>query len=144
MEFALQFEVTMVNCPGHPHPPAFSWNTGMVIHVLKSGPTLRDLKHIQVDGPRTVYLFFFDKQGQWGLSHEASQAKRAHSSEAFTEWISYSAHFTVNPLPLAEGWHHAAGHQNIVDNMHGLNTRALAMCESEPLVKLVGAHLPPQ
>ena len=23
----------------------------------------------------------------------------------FTEWISHSAHFDVNPLPLAEGWH---------------------------------------
>ena len=62
-EFALQLEVTMADFPGHPCPPAFSCNTGMVLHALKSDPTLRDLKHIQVDEPRTAYLFFFDKQG---------------------------------------------------------------------------------
>ena len=49
-EFALQPKVTMADCPGHPYPPAFSWNAGMVLHVLKSDPTLRDLEHIQVDG----------------------------------------------------------------------------------------------
>ena len=26
--------------------------------------------------------------------------------EAFSEWISCSAHFAVNPMPLTEGWHH--------------------------------------
>ena len=62
-EFALQLEVTMANCPGHPCLPTFLWNAGMVLHVLKSDPTLRDLKHIQVDGHRMAYLFFFDKQG---------------------------------------------------------------------------------
>ena len=39
-EFALQLEVLMANHPGHPHPPTFSWNMGMVMHVLKSDPTL--------------------------------------------------------------------------------------------------------
>ena len=29
---------------------------------------------------------------------------RAHIGEAFTEWISHSVHFAVNPIPLAEGW----------------------------------------
>ena len=62
-EFALMLEVTMADCPRHPHPPAFSWNTGMVMHVLKDDPTLRDLKHVQVDGPGAALLFFFDKQG---------------------------------------------------------------------------------
>ena len=38
-EFALQLKVA--DCPGHPHPPTFSWNAGMVQHVLKSDPTLR-------------------------------------------------------------------------------------------------------
>ena len=56
-------EVMMADCPGHPHPPAFLWNAGMVLHVLKSDPTLRDLEHIQVDEPGMDYLFFFDKQG---------------------------------------------------------------------------------
>ena len=53
-EFALQLEVMMANCPACPFPPAFSWNVGMVMHVLKSDPTLRDLKHVQVDGPGTA------------------------------------------------------------------------------------------
>ena len=55
-EFALQLEVLMADHPGCPHPPAFSWNVGMVLHVLKSDPTLRDHKHIQVDGPGMDYL----------------------------------------------------------------------------------------
>ena len=38
--------------------PAFLWNVGMVLHVLKSDPTLRDLEHVQVDGPRMAYLSF--------------------------------------------------------------------------------------
>ena len=58
MEFALQFEVMMVDHPGCPHPPTFSWNAGMVMHMLKSDPMLRNLEHIQVDGPGMAYLFF--------------------------------------------------------------------------------------
>ena len=50
-EFALLLEVMMADHPGHQRPPACSWNAGMVLHVLKSDPTLRDLEHIQVDGP---------------------------------------------------------------------------------------------
>ena len=63
VEFALQLEVMMADCPGHPHPSTFSCNAGMVMHVLKSDPTLRNLEHVQVDGSGTAYLFFFDKQG---------------------------------------------------------------------------------
>ena len=37
-EFALQLKVMMADCPGHPHPPAFSWNMGMVLYVLKMIP----------------------------------------------------------------------------------------------------------
>ena len=95
----------MADCPGHQCPPAFSWNAGLVLHVLKSDPTLRDLEHIQVDGPRMAYLFF-DKQGSRGLTLEAAHAMRTHVREAFSEWISHSVHFTMNPMPLAEGWHH--------------------------------------
>ena len=72
VEFVLQLEVTMADHLGHPHPPAFLWNAGMVMHMLKSDPTLRDLEHIQVDGPEMAYLFFFDKQGQQGLIYEAA------------------------------------------------------------------------
>ena len=77
----------------------------MVMHILKSDPTLRDLEHVQVDGPGIAYLFFFDKQVRHGLMHEATQAMQAHVREAFMGWISCSAHFAVNPLPLVEGWH---------------------------------------
>ena len=53
-EYAMMLEVTMADHPGWPHPPAFSWNTGMVMHVLKSDPVLRGLEHMQVDGPGTA------------------------------------------------------------------------------------------
>ena len=97
----------MADCPGHPHPPAFSWNAGMVMHILEEDPTLRDLEHIQVDGPGMAYLFFFDKQDCRGLAFDASQTLRTHVGEAFAEWISCSVHYAVIPLPLAEGWYQA-------------------------------------
>ena len=62
-EYALRLEVTMADRPGQPRPPTFSWNMGMVMHVLKSNPVLWELEHVQVDGPGTAYLFFYDKQG---------------------------------------------------------------------------------
>ena len=48
-EYAMMLEVTMADLPGQPHPPTFSWNAGMVMHVLKSDPVLRELEHVQVD-----------------------------------------------------------------------------------------------
>ena len=71
-EYALLLEVMMADHPGHPCHPAFSWNVGMVMHILKGDSTLRDLEHVQVDDPDTVYLFFFDKQGHRGLKHDAA------------------------------------------------------------------------
>ena len=62
-EYALLLKVMMVDRPGHLQPPAFPWNSGMVLHVLKRDPTLRDLEHVQVDSRGTAYLFFYDKQG---------------------------------------------------------------------------------
>ena len=98
VEFTLQLKVMMADCPGHPHPPAFSWNAGMVMHVLKSDSMLRDLEHVQVDGPGMAYLFFFDKQGRHGLTQKSTQAMQVHVREAFVEWFSHSAHFAVNPF----------------------------------------------
>ena len=66
-EYAMMLEVMMADCPGRPRTPTFSWNAGMVMHVLKSDPVLRELEHVQVDGPGTAYLFFYDKQGHQGL-----------------------------------------------------------------------------
>ena len=44
-EYAMMLEVMMADHPGRPCPPAFSWNTEMVMHVLKSDPVLRELEH---------------------------------------------------------------------------------------------------
>ena len=41
-EYALMLEVMMADRPGQPHPPTFSWNVGMVMHVLKSDPVLQE------------------------------------------------------------------------------------------------------
>ena len=98
----MMLEVTMADHPGRPHPPAFSWNGGMVMHVLKSDPVLRE--HVQVDGPGTAYLFYYDKQGCQGLGQDTVYVIRAHVEEAFSEWILHSAHFAISLLPLEEAW----------------------------------------
>ena len=63
-EYIIQLEVMLVDWPSRLHPSAFPWNTGMLLHVLKSDPALRELEHIQVDGPGLVYLFFYERHGQ--------------------------------------------------------------------------------
>ena len=73
-EYAIMLEVTMANHPGQPRPPTFSWNAGMVLHVLKNNPVLRELEHMQVDSPGTAYLFFYDKQGCCGLGQDTVYA----------------------------------------------------------------------
>ena len=103
-EYAMMLEVTMADCPGQPHPLAFSWNTGMVMHVLKGNPVLRELEHMQVDGPGTAYLFFYDKQGHWDLRQDTMHAIWNHVEEAFSEWILCLAHFTISLFPLMEAW----------------------------------------
>ena len=102
-EYALLLEVTMADQPRHPRPPTFSWNAGMVLHVLKGDPMLRDLEHVRVDGPGTAYLFFYDKQGHRGLKQDVTENLRTHVAQAFSKWISQSAHFVVILLPLVEG-----------------------------------------
>ena len=84
-EFALQLEVMMADCPGYPHHPAFLCNVGMVLNVLKSDSTLRDLEQVQMDGPGMAYLFLFDKQGHWGLTLDTTHAMRVLMGEAFSE-----------------------------------------------------------
>ena len=103
-EYAMMLEVMMADHPGRPHPPVLSWNVGMVMHVLKSDPVLRELEHVQVDGLGTAYLFFYDKQGCWGLRQDAAHAIWTHVEEAFSEWISRTAHFTISLFPLMEVW----------------------------------------
>ena len=102
-EFIIQLKVTMADRPGRPHPPAFSWNGGMVQYVLKGDPALRDLEHVQVDGPGLAYLFFYDRHGYHGLSKEEALAMCSHIADAFAEWIGRSAHFDVIPLLLEAG-----------------------------------------
>ena len=69
-EFIIQLEVTMADRPGRPWLPAYSWNGGLVQHALKNDPAMRDLKHVQADGPGLAYLFFHDRHGYRGLSKE--------------------------------------------------------------------------
>ena len=88
-------------------PPTFSWNSGMVLQILKRDPVLRDLEHVQVDGPGTAYLFFHEKQGCKGLKWEFVENIQAHIAEVFPEWISCSAYFVATLLPLVEGWYRA-------------------------------------
>ena len=103
-EYAMMLEVTMADRSSWPCPPTFSWNVGMVMHVLNSDPVLRGLEHVQVDGPGAAYLFFYDEQGHRGLGQNATQAVQTHVEEAFSEWISHSAHFAISLLPLMEVW----------------------------------------
>ena len=87
-EYALLLEVTMADQPRHPCLPTFSWNAGMFLHILKGDPTLRDLEHVQVDGPGTAYFFFFGKQGHRGLKQDVAENLWTYVTEAFSEWIS--------------------------------------------------------
>ena len=103
-EYAMMLEVMMADHPGWPHPPTFSWNAGMVMHILKSDSVLRELEHMQVDNPGTAYLFFYDKQGHRGLGQDTVHAIWAQVEEAFSGWISCSTHFTISLLPLMEAW----------------------------------------
>ena len=91
----MMLEVMMADHPDQPHPPTFSSNAGMVMHVLKSNPVLRELEHVQVDGLGIAYLFFYEKQGHQGLGQDATDAVQTHVEEAFSEWISHSTHFTI-------------------------------------------------
>ena len=103
-EYAMMLEVTMADHPGQPRPPTVSWNTGMVMQILKSNLALRELEHMQVDGLGTAYLFFYNKQGHRGLGQDTTCAIQAHMEEAFSGRISCSAHFTISLLPLLEAW----------------------------------------
>ena len=129
-EYAMMLEVMMADCPGWPHPPAFSWNAEMVMHILKSDPVLRELEHVQVDGPGTAYLFFYDKQGCWGLSQDTAHAIWAHVEEAFLEWILRLAHFTISLFPLMEAWWQVVA----VSNCQRLRSRAKNPVDGIPVV----------
>ena len=76
----------------------------MVMHILKSDLVLWELEHVQVNGLGTAYLFFYDKQGYWGLGQDTVYAIWAHIEEAFSGWILHSTHFTISLLPLVEAW----------------------------------------
>ena len=142
-EYAMMLEVKMANHPGWPHPPTFSWNAGMVMHVLKNDPVLRELEHVQVDSPRIAYLFFYDKQGHHGLGQDTAYAIQAHMEEAFSEWISHSAHFAISLLPLVEAWWWAvatSNHRRLRGQTENPTPRipVVTTGESDSLMQLVG------
>ena len=74
------------------------------MYILKCDMVLRELEHVQVDGPGTAYLFFYDKQGHQVLGQDTAHAIWAHVEEAFSGWISCSTHFTISLLSLMEAW----------------------------------------
>ena len=114
------------------------------MHILKSDPVLRELEHVQVDGPGTDYLFFYDKQGHWGLGQDAADAVWTNVEEAFSEWISHSAHFTISLLPLMEVWWQSVAASDC-QRLRGRaenpvhNTPVVAAWESDSLSQLVGS-----
>ena len=146
-ELILQLEVTMVDRPGHPHPPVFSWNAGMVMHILKNDPVLRNLEYVQVDNPGTTYLFILDKQCHHGLPAEAAEMLGAYLPGAFFEWISHSAHFVAIAIPLAE-WRHLASvaanrcHQRLRTDSQGPMLGAPFSSKSDVGPVLVGSTPP--
>ena len=67
--------------------------------------------------------------------------------ETFSEWIFHSVHFAVNPMPLAEGWHHmmaASERQRQQSRMEypGRPVSNLASSESDSIPPLVGSTPP--
>ena len=72
-------------------------------HVLKNDPAMRDLKHVQADGPGLAYLFFHDCHRYHSLSKEEALDMRSHIADAFAEWIGRSTHFDAVPLLLEAG-----------------------------------------
>ena len=110
-EYIIQLEVMMADWPSRLHPPSFSWNAGMILHVLKSDPALRELEHIQVDSPGLASLFFYDSHRCQGLTKEAALAICSHLADTFAEWIGRSAHFKAVPLLLDERCHYVTAAQ---------------------------------
>ena len=114
------------------------------MHVLKSDLVLREMEHVQVDGPGTAYLLFYDKQGRQGLGKDATDAVQTHVEEAFSEWISCSAHFSISLLPLMEVWQWsvaASGHRRLRSQVENSahNTPVGAAHESDSSSQLVGS-----
>ena len=119
----------------------------MVLHILKRDPTLRDLEHVQVDSPGTAYLFFYDKQGHRRLKQDVAENLWMHMAEAFSEWISHSAHFMAILLPLAEGWHCAVAvleqyRHWLWTKCQGLAIPTLVSSESDSVPQFVGSASP--
>ena len=84
-EYAMMLEVMMADHPGQSCPPVFSWNVGMVMHILKGDLVLRELEHMHMDGLGTAYLFFYNNQGHRGLRQDTVHAIWTHVEEAFLE-----------------------------------------------------------
>ena len=106
-EYTMMLEVMMADRPGRLRPPTFSWNAGMVVHVLKSDPVLRELEHMQVDGLGWPTCSSMTSRAIRVLGQDTMYAIRAHVEKAFSEWISCSTHFSISLLPLMEAWQRA-------------------------------------
>ena len=99
---------------------------------------------MQVDGPGTAYLFFYNKQGRRGLGQDATDAVQTNVEEAFSEWILCSVHFNISLLPLMEAWPRSVAASNcqrlrswVENSAH--NTSVGAAWESDSSSRLVGS-----
>ena len=77
----------------------------------KGDSALRDLEHVQPDGPGLAFLFFYKRHGYHDLSKEEALAMHSHITDAFAEWIGRSAYFDTVPLLLEAGWQHITATQ---------------------------------
>ena len=87
---------------------------------------------------------FIDKPGHWGLGQDATDAVRTHVEEAFSEWISHSAYFSISLLPLMETWRWlvaASDRQRLRSQAENSvpNTSVGAAQESDSSSQLVGS-----
>ena len=75
-----------------------------VTHALKSDPSMRDLEHVQVDGPGLAYLFLYYFHGYRAVFPKRKTLSLcSHIVEVFTKWIGRSACFDAVPLLLEVG-----------------------------------------
>ena len=119
----------------------------MGLHILKGDPALQDLEHVQVDGPGTIYLFFYDNQGCRGLKQDVTENLQTYVAEVLFEWITWSAHFIVILLLLVEGWWRAMAtsdrqHQRSWVEHLDHPVPCMMSSESDSTQPLVGSALP--
>ena len=111
------------------------------MHILKSNPVLQELEHVQVDGPGTACLFFYDKQGHQDLEQGAMDAiLNPHGGGLFGVDVMLCP-LQCQPSPLDGGMvvvHHCRRLRSQAENLTH-NAPVGAAWESDSLSQLVGS-----